>query len=76
MARHIRGKAKVKQRAQTTETKLEQPQRAPPANMQAPPEPMHLPLDECMQTSSKIGQLQRLQLTPVKPVITTGQTGA
>jgi hypothetical protein len=44
-------KTKLKQRAQTTETKLEQPQRAPPAHMQAPPEPMHLPLDKCMQTS-------------------------
>jgi hypothetical protein len=44
-------KTKLKQRAQTTEPKLEQPQRAPPAHMQAPPEPMHLPLDECMQTS-------------------------
>jgi hypothetical protein len=36
---------------QTTETKLEKLQRAPPADMQAPPEPMHLPLDECMQTT-------------------------
>jgi hypothetical protein len=39
------------QRAQTTKTKLEKPQRAPPAHMQAPPEPMHLPLDECMPTT-------------------------
>jgi hypothetical protein len=37
-------KTKLKQKAQTTKAKLEQPQRAPP-------EPMHLPLDECMQTS-------------------------
>jgi hypothetical protein len=37
---------------QTTESKLEQPQRAPPAHMQAPPEPMHLPLDECMQDTT------------------------
>jgi hypothetical protein len=44
-------KQSSKQRAQTTKTKLEQPPRAPPAHMQAPPEPMHLPLDECMQTS-------------------------
>jgi hypothetical protein len=27
------------------------PQRAPPAHMQDPPEPMQLPLDECMQTT-------------------------
>jgi hypothetical protein len=44
-------KTKLKQRAQTTKAKLEKPQRAPPAHMQAPPEPMHLPLDECMQTT-------------------------
>jgi hypothetical protein len=29
------------------------PQRAPPAHMQAPPELMQLPLDECMQTTSR-----------------------
>jgi hypothetical protein len=34
-------KAKLKQRARNTEPKLKQPQRAPPAHMQAPPEPMH-----------------------------------
>jgi hypothetical protein len=39
----------LKQRAQTTKPKLEKPQRAPPAHMQAPPEPMQLPLDEIMQ---------------------------
>jgi hypothetical protein len=44
-------KTKLKQRAQTTKPKLDKPQRAPPAHMQAPPEPMHLPLDECMQTT-------------------------
>jgi hypothetical protein len=55
---------------------LGKPQRAPPAHMQAPPEPMQLPLDECMQTTWKTGQLQQLQLTPVRPVTTTGQTGS
>jgi hypothetical protein len=40
-ARHIRDKTMLKQRAQTTKPKLEKPQRAPPAHMQAPPEPMH-----------------------------------
>jgi hypothetical protein len=42
-------KTKLKQRAQTTKPKLDKPQRAPLAHMQTPPEPMHLPLDECMQ---------------------------
>jgi hypothetical protein len=37
----------LKQRAQTTKPKLEKPQRVPPAHMQAPPELMQLPLDEC-----------------------------
>jgi hypothetical protein len=36
---------------------------------------MHLPLDESIH-QLKTGQLQQLQLTPVTPVITTGQTGA
>jgi hypothetical protein len=49
MARHIRDKTRLKQRAQTTKPKLEKQQRAPPAHMQAPPEPMQLPLDESMQ---------------------------
>jgi hypothetical protein len=33
------------------QTKVRKPQRAPPAQMQGPPEPMQLPLDECMQTT-------------------------
>jgi hypothetical protein len=68
-ARHIRDKTKLKKRAQTTKAKLEQPQRALPAHMQAPPGQMHA-------NQLKTGQLQQLQLTPVRPVITTGQTGA
>jgi hypothetical protein len=76
MARHIREKTKLKQIAQTTKTKLEQPQRAPPAHMQAPPEPMCLPLHEMHANHLKTGQLQQFQLTPVRPVSTTGQTGA
>jgi hypothetical protein len=47
---HLR-QTMLKQRAQTTTPKLEKPQRAPPAHMQAPPKPMQLPLDECMQTT-------------------------
>jgi hypothetical protein len=42
-------KTMLKQRAQTTKPKLEKPQRAPPAHMQASPEAMKLPLDEYMQ---------------------------
>jgi hypothetical protein len=82
----------------STKAKLEKPQRAPLAHMQAPPEPMHLPLDECMQTSWKRGSCSKFSshrsdwssppvgpvpkmcigstLTPVRPVTTTGQTGA
>jgi hypothetical protein len=66
--------------------------------MQAPLEPMHLPLDECMQTSWKQGSCSNFSshrsdrssppvrpvpkmctgsaLTPVRPVLLTGQTGA
>jgi hypothetical protein len=43
---------KLKQRAQTTKPKLEKPQRAPPAHIQAPPEPNQLPLDENMQNTT------------------------
>jgi hypothetical protein len=66
--------------------------------MQAPPEPMHLPLDECMQTTWKQGSCNNFSshrsdrspppvrpvpnmcteraLWPVRPVTSTGQTGA
>jgi hypothetical protein len=46
-------RTKIKQRAKDHQTKLEKPRRAPPAHMQAPPEPMQLPLDKCMQTTSQ-----------------------
>jgi hypothetical protein len=59
MARHIRDKIMLKQRAQTTKPKHEN-HKEPPAYMQAPPEPMQLPLDECMQTTSQIEQLLQL----------------
>jgi hypothetical protein len=51
------------------QTKLEKPQRAPSEHMQAPPEPMQLPLhaNHLKKTSA--------QLSPVRPVTTTGQTG-
>jgi hypothetical protein len=66
--------------------------------MHTPPEPMHLPLDKCMQTSSKQGSCSNFgshrsdrssplvrpvpkmctgsALTPVRPVTSTGQSGA
>jgi hypothetical protein len=43
--------------------------------MQAPPEPMQLPLDECMWTTSWNRAAAIAQLWPVKPVTLTGQTG-
>jgi hypothetical protein len=42
----------LKQRAQTTKPKLEN-HKEPPAHMQAPPEPMQLPIDECLRTTSR-----------------------
>jgi hypothetical protein len=56
------GSLRQGQRLDTSETKpcssnehkppkAQKPQRAPPAHMQAPLEPMQLPLDECMQTT-------------------------
>jgi hypothetical protein len=65
----------LKQKAQTTKPKLEKPQRAPPAHMQAPPEPMQLPLDECMQDTTKNRAAATPQPWPVRPINTTGQTG-
>jgi hypothetical protein len=58
----------LKKIAQTTKTKHEKPQRAPPAHMQAPPEPMQLPLDECMQNT------WRKQSSCISSAL-TGQTG-
>jgi hypothetical protein len=43
--------------------------------MQAPPEPMQLPLDKCMQTTSWNRAAASAQLSPVRPVTLTGQTG-
>jgi hypothetical protein len=66
----------LKQRAQTTKAKLEKPQRAPPAQMQAPPEPMQLPLDEACTTPHEIEHLQQLSShrsdrspPPVRPML-------
>jgi hypothetical protein len=54
---------------------LEQPQRAPSAHMQAPPEQKHLPLDECMQNTWKQGSCKNFSShrsdrspPPVRPV--------
>jgi hypothetical protein len=65
----------LKQRAQTTKPKLEKPQRACPAHMKAPPVPMQLPLDECMQDTTWNSVAATAQPWPVRPVNTTGQTG-
>jgi hypothetical protein len=42
---------KAQRKSANHQTKAQTPQRAPHAHMQTPPEPMHLPLDKCMQTS-------------------------
>jgi hypothetical protein len=65
----------LKKRAQTTKPKLEKPQRAPPAHMQTAPEPMQLPLDERKQKTTWNKVAATTQLSPVRPVNTTGQTG-
>jgi hypothetical protein len=62
-------KNKAQAKSANHRTKAQTPQRAPPAHMQAPPEQMHA-------NQLKTWQLQQLQLTPVRPVIATGQTGA
>jgi hypothetical protein len=74
--RHIRDKTMLKQRAQTTKPKLEKPQRAPPAHMQAPPEPMHPPWMNAYKPLEENRAAASAQLRPVRPVDTTGQTGA
>jgi hypothetical protein len=64
---HLR-QTMLKQRAQTTKPKTRKPQRAPLTHMQAPPEPMQLPLDVSMQTTwRKQSRCINLALT--------GQTG-
>jgi hypothetical protein len=68
MARHIRDKSMLKKRAQTTKPKTQKTSWAPPAHMQDPPEPMQLPLDECMQTTSWNRAATSAQLSPVRPV--------
>jgi hypothetical protein len=62
----------LKQRAQTTNPKLENHKELPPAHMQAPPGPMQLPLDEYMWTTSWKREATTAQLWPVKPVNLTG----
>jgi hypothetical protein len=44
--------------------------------MQTPTEPVQLPLDECMQTSSQNRAAAPALLSPVRPVHLTGQTSA
>jgi hypothetical protein len=50
--------------------------KSPPAHMQAPCEPMQLPLDECMQTTSQNKPAASALLWPVRPVNGIDQTGA
>jgi hypothetical protein len=56
------------------QSKARKPQRAPPALMQAPTEPMQLPQDKCTQTTSWNRAAPTAQLWPVRPVNLTGQT--
>jgi hypothetical protein len=67
---------KLKQRAKDHQTNARKPQRAPLAHMQTPPEPVQLPLDECMQNSSQNRAASPALLSPVRPVHLTGQTSA
>jgi hypothetical protein len=79
----------LKQRAQTTKPKLEKPQRAPPAHMQAPPGRMHAnhlkKIEQLQQLNSvrpvrpvrPVGKIaQHLGTTPVRPVPSISQTDA
>jgi hypothetical protein len=55
------------------QSKPRKPKRAPTTHMQAPPEPMQLPLDECMQTFSQNRIVVPAQFwiqytSPVRPV--------
>jgi hypothetical protein len=50
----------LKQRVQTIKLKLKKPQRAPPAHMQAPPEPMQLPWMNACEPLHETEQLQQL----------------
>jgi hypothetical protein len=43
--------------------------------MQAPPEPMQLPLEECMQNTTWNRAAATTQLSPVRPITLIGQTG-
>jgi hypothetical protein len=58
------------------QTKSRKPQRAPPAHMQALPEPMQLPPNEYMQTTSQNRAAASALLWPVRPVDCNGQTSA
>jgi hypothetical protein len=71
---HLR-QNKAQAKSANHQPKLEKPQRAPPAHMQAPPEPMQLSLDKCMRTTTWNRADASAQLSPVRPVTLTGQTG-
>jgi hypothetical protein len=57
------------------QTKARKATKSSPAHMQALPEPMQLPLDECMQDTTWNKEAAIAQPWPVRPVNTTGQTG-
>jgi hypothetical protein len=65
----------LNQRVQTIKPKLEKPQRAPPAHMQAPHEPMQLPWTNACKPLEENRAAASAQLWPVRPVTLTGQTG-
>jgi hypothetical protein len=57
------------------QTKAQKQKIAPHAHMQAPPEPMQLPLDKCMRTTSWNREAALAQFSPVRPVTLTSQAG-
>jgi hypothetical protein len=65
MAQNIRDKTMLKQKAQTTNPKLEQNKELPPTHMQAPPEPKHTPTEPMQQCNT--GMHQRAKFCSLCP---------
>jgi hypothetical protein len=65
----------AKAKSTNHQPKAQKPQRAPPAHMQAPPEPMQLSLHECMQSTWQNRAAALALFSPVRPTNTTGQIG-
>jgi hypothetical protein len=57
------------------QTKARKTTKSSPYTHETPPEPMQLPLDECMQDTTWNRAATTTQPWPVRPVNTTGQTG-